>query len=212
MSHVYAARGSRQTAVFSAIAIFHFIAFVVITMGLVPRVLEKVPVALPITPLAPDEKPIPILEKPDGNLDGITAEMAVVEPIIDLPRFDAIESVPDALPEMTGEAGDTKSTPAAGVEYVAPRLRTRSGSLAALIGSCYPAASRRLNEEGRVVAQVLIDATGAAVHWSVARSSGFPRLDDATACVIRKLEFVAGRRDGQTVAAEAILPITFRLD
>jgi hypothetical protein len=89
MSHVYAARGSRQTAVFSAIAIFHFIAFVVITMGLVPRVLEKVPVALPITPLAPDEKPIPILEKPDGNLDGFTAEMAVVEPIIDLPRFDA---------------------------------------------------------------------------------------------------------------------------
>lgn len=212
MSHAYAARGSRQTAVFTAIAIFHFIVFVVFTMGLLPRVLEKVPLALPITPLAPDEQPIPVLEKPDGNLDGFTAEVAVVEPIIDLPRFDAAATVPDASPEMTGDAGNAQGTPAAGVEYVAPRLRTRSGSFAALIGSCYPAASRRLNEEGRVVAQVLIDATGAAVHWSVAQTSGFPRLDDATACVIRKLEFVAGRRDGQTVAAEAILPITFRLD
>lgn len=212
MSHVYAARGSRQTAVFTAIAVFHVIVFVVITLGLVPRVLEKVPVALPITPRAPDQKPIPILEKPDGNLAGLTAEMAIDEPIIDLPRFDASESLPDASSEMAGEAGNAEGTPAAGFENVAPRLRTRFGSLAALIGSCYPAASRRLNEEGRVVAQVLIDATAAAVHWRVAQSSGFPRLDEATACVIRKLEFVAGRRDGQAVAAEAILPITFRLD
>ncbi len=212
MSHAYAARGSRQTAVFTAIAAFHFVAFVVIAMGLVPRVLEKVPIALPITPLAPEEKPIPILEKPDVNLEGFTAEIAVVEPVVDLPRFEATETAPDASTETTGEAGSTTGSPTAHVEYVAPRLRTRSGSFAALIGSCYPAASRRLNEEGRVVARVLIDATGAAVRWSVAQSSGFPRLDEATACVLRKLEFVAGRRDGQGVAAEAILPIMFRLD
>ncbi len=108
MSHAYAARGSRQTAVFTAIAIFHVIIFVVITMGLLPRVLEKVP--------------IPVLEKPDGNLDGFTAEMAVVEPIIDLPRFDAAETVPDASRDTTGEAGNAKGTPAADVEYAAPRL------------------------------------------------------------------------------------------
>jgi protein TonB len=212
MSHAYAARGSRQTAVFTAIAAFHFVAFVVLATGLVPRVLEKVPVALPITPLASEEKPIPILEKPDVNLEGFTAGIAVVEPVVDLPRFDATEIAPDASTESTGEAGSTTGSPAAHVEHVAPRLRTRSASFAALIGSCYPAASRRLNEEGRVVARVLIDATGAAVHWSVAQSSGFPRLDEATACVLRKLEFVAGRRDGQAVAAEAILPIMFRLD
>ncbi|MDP9198109.1 MAG: TonB family protein [Pseudomonadota bacterium] len=211
MSHAYAARGVRQTAVFTAIAVFHFITFVVITMGLVPRVLEQVPVALPITPLAPDHKPIPALAKPDVNLDGVTAEMAVVEPIIDLPRFDATETtLAGASPES--EAGTATDAPATPVEYVAPRLRTRSGSFAALIGSCYPAASRRMNEEGRVVAQVLIDATGTAVHWSVAQGSGFPRLDEATACVTRKLEFVAGRRDGQAVAADALLPIMFRLD
>jgi TonB family protein len=212
MSHVYAARGSRQTAVFTAIAAFHFVVFLVVTLGLVPRVLEKVPIALPITPLAPDEKPIPILEKPDMNLEGFTPEISVAEPVFEIPRFDATETVPDTSIETTGGGDSTTGPLAAALEHVAPRLRTRSGSLAALIGSCYPAASRRLNEEGRVLAQVLIDANGAAVHWSVAQSSGFPRLDEATACVLRKLEFVAGRRDGQAVAAEAMLPIVFRLD
>lgn len=212
MSHAYAARGSRQTAVFTAIAAFHIVVFFVVATGLVPRVLEKVPIALPITPLAPEEKPIPVLEKPDVNLEGYTAEIIVHEPVIDLPRFDPSETAPDASTETTAAAGNTAGPPAAHAEYVAPRLRTRTGSLAAMIGSCYPAASRRLNEEGRVVAQVLIDATGAAVHWSVVQSSGFPRLDEATACVLGKLEFVAGRRDGQAVAAEAMLPIMFRLD
>ena len=212
MSHAYAARGSRQTAVFTAIAALHFVVFVVITMGLMPRVLERVPSALPITPLAPEEKPIPVLEKPEVSLEGFAAEISVAEPVVYIPRFDATQTLPDDSNGTTAEAGNTTGSSAAHVEYVAPRLRIRSGSFTALIGACYPAASRRLNEEGRVVAQVLIDATGSAVHWSVAQSSGFPRLDEATACVIRRLEFVAGRRDGQAVAAEAVLPIMFRLD
>jgi outer membrane biosynthesis protein TonB len=58
----------------------------------------------------------------------------------------------------------------------------------------------------------MIGAQGDALHWRIAQSSGFPRLDEATACVLGKLAFVAGRRDGQAVAAEAMLPIVFRLD
>lgn len=212
MSHAYAARASRQTAVFTAIAAFHFVAFLVIAVGLVPRVLEPVPVALPITPLAPDEKPIPVPEKPEVNPEDFAAEISVAEPVLDLPRFDATETVPDAASESTGKAGGTTGSPVAHVEFIAPRLRTRSGGLAALIGSCYPAASRRFNEEGKVVALVLIDSKGSATQWRVAQSSGFPRLDEATECVVRNLEFVAGRRDGQAVAAEAMLPIMFRLD
>jgi len=120
MSHAYAARGSRQTAVFTAIAAFHFVAFLVVTMGLVPRVLEKVPVALPITPLAPEEKPIPVLERPDVNLEGFTAEISVAEPDVGLPRLDASETVPDASTGMTGEAGSTTGSLTAHAEHVAP--------------------------------------------------------------------------------------------
>jgi TonB family protein len=46
---------------------------------------------------------------------------------------------------------------------------------------------------------------------TVAGSSGFARLDAAVTCVIRRLEFNPGRRDGAAVAASVTLPIVFRL-
>jgi protein TonB len=80
-----------------------------------------------------------------------------------------------------------------------------------LIDSCFPAAARRLSEEGLVVARVVIGADGRALSWVVDQGSGFPRLDAAMDCVLRRLEFVAGRRDGRAVEATARLPIVFRL-
>jgi protein TonB len=96
--------------------------------------------------------------------------------------------------------------------YVAASLRTRRDRLDALIDSCYPAAARRGNEEGRAVAHVVLGAQGAVASWSVAESSGFPRLDAAMDCVIRRLAFEPARRDGAAVASEVRLPIVFRLD
>jgi protein TonB len=86
-----------------------------------------------------------------------------------------------------------------------------TGAVQSLIDGCYPAASRRLSEEGRVVARVVIGADGRALSWAVDQGSGFPRLDAAMDCVLRRLEFVAGRRDGRAVEAMARLPIVFRL-
>ena len=43
----------------------------------------------------------------------------------------------------------------------------------------YPAVSQRLNEEGTVIANITLDATGNVEDASVATSSGKPRLDDA---------------------------------
>ena len=114
--------------------------------------------------------------------------------------------------------GNAAAEPAAGsVPAVAvpdvrgPSLVLRDMRLAALVDACYPAASRRLSEEGRVVVRVDVDATGRASAWIVAGSSGFARLDAAVACVIRRLEFNPGRRDGAAVAASVTLPIVFRL-
>ena len=93
-----------------------------------------------------------------------------------------------------------------------PSLRTRDSRLAALIDACYPSASRRLAEEGRVVINVRVDASGRAAAWNIVERSGFARLDAAVDCVVRRLEFNAGRRDGAAVEASALLPIVFRLD
>jgi protein TonB len=84
--------------------------------------------------------------------------------------------------------------------------------VSALIDSCYPAGARRDNEQGRAIAAVVIGPQGSVLSWSVAESSGFPRLDGAMDCVIRRLAFAPARRDGAAVASEVRLPIVFQLD
>ena len=211
MTHAYAARGARQTAVLTAIVGFHFAVFLIIVSGLVPRAPPAIDEPIPVTRLLPPEKPKPTVYRPDNYEPG-TVVVVVDEPVVAYPDFEKTGDAPTVtIDSGTGSSGSSGATLPAS-EYVAPRLRTRSGSLAALIDSCYPAASRRLNEEGKVIAVVTIGARGSALGSRVANSSGFPRLDAASDCVVRKLEFVAGRRDGQEVVAEAMLPIVFRLD
>ncbi len=59
--------------------------------------------------------------------------------------------------------------------------------------------------------ELRIDATGRVAAWNIVERSGFARLDAAVECVVRRLEFVPGRRDGKAVEASALLPIVFRL-
>lgn len=96
--------------------------------------------------------------------------------------------------------------------YVAASLRTRRDRLTVLIDSCYPAAARRDNEEGKALAHVVIGAQGLVLSWRVEESSGFRRLDTAMDCVVRRLAFEPACQDGTAVASEVRLPIVFRLN
>jgi periplasmic protein TonB len=210
MSHAYAARGSRQTAVLTAIVGLHFAVFLVVSLGLVPRVTNPAPMPIAITRLPPRPEPEPVVIGPEITGDIGMVSFTVDEPNVDIPLINDPQVVPTNPDRDADRTGESRPEPAG--EYLAPRLHTRTSHIAALIDSCYPTASRRLNEEGEVTARITIGAGGSVLDWSVATSSGYARLDSATACVIRKLEFIAGRRDGQAVAADALLPIVFRLD
>jgi len=63
-----------------------------------------------------------------------------------------------------------------------------------------------------VTVTITIGADGKAGAFTVAQSSGFPRLDGAAECVVRRLPFDPGKRDGQPVEAQATLPIVFKLE
>ena len=209
MSHAFAARGARQTAVLAAIIGLHFAVFLVVAGGLIPpntfRPVERMKVRLLPKPVETEPTAVPPASGP--RLDN--EPYFYPEPHIPIPEFDKQEPRADTVFE--GEVGSGAGAgPVA--EIIPPSLRTRPASVAAAINACDPAASRRMNEEGTVVALVTIGAGGSAVNWSVAQSSGFARLDAAIDCVLRKLDFVAGRRDGQAVSMEARLPIVFRLD
>jgi protein TonB len=76
----------------------------------------------------------------------------------------------------------------------------------------YPALSRRMGEEGKVLLHVFVSADGAAEKVEVQSSSGSSRLDQAAATAVRAWRFVPARQAGKAVAAWVIVPIVFSLE
>ncbi|MBE0621715.1 MAG: TonB family protein [Burkholderiales bacterium] len=76
----------------------------------------------------------------------------------------------------------------------------------------YPAVSLRLGETGRVVLNVLVSATGAAEQVNVHTSSGSERLDQAAVKAVKKWKFIPARRGDEAVAAQVLVPITFKTE
>jgi protein TonB len=210
MSALYAARGSRQTAVLTAIIGLHVGALYLIATGLAPRIFAEIVNAPPPIVFVRSQPQEPVAVKPEVTMPDDPVYTRVPKPDVRLPDFAQRETMPSREQTEPATEGNGAAIPAPSHDSP-PALRTRDQRLAALIDACYPSASRRLGEEGRAVAHVTIGTRGRAIEWRIAQSSGFARLDEAVGCVIGRLEFVAGRREGQTVEAEAAIPFVFRL-
>ncbi len=76
----------------------------------------------------------------------------------------------------------------------------------------YPPISRRMNEQGKVLLHVVVGADGLPKEVSIAKSSGFPRLDDAAIAAVEKWRFVPAKQGDQAVTASVNVPINFKLD
>ena len=75
----------------------------------------------------------------------------------------------------------------------------------------YPGISRRMGEEGEVRLRVHVDPAGNAQQIEIARSSGFPRLDQAALDTVKQWRFIPARQGEQPIAAWVIVPIQFSL-
>jgi protein TonB len=76
----------------------------------------------------------------------------------------------------------------------------------------YPALSRRLREQGRVVLRVHVTAAGAVDEAQVRTSSGHARLDDSALETVKRWKFVPAKRGPEPMAAWVLVPISFGLD
>lgn len=76
----------------------------------------------------------------------------------------------------------------------------------------YPALSRRLGEQGRVVHSVLIGVDGRPVSARLIKSSGFERLDKAAYDAIMKWRFSPGKRNGVPEAMSFNVPFDWVLE
>jgi protein TonB len=76
----------------------------------------------------------------------------------------------------------------------------------------YPVMSRRLEEEGSVRLQLLVSPEGRVVQSRIAKSSGHPRLDEATVAALSKCKFKPGTADGKPTESWASLEYVWHLE
>jgi protein TonB len=86
------------------------------------------------------------------------------------------------------------------VEYLAPPVLQ------------YPPASRRMQEQGRVLVRVLVDAQGLPAQISLQQSSGHGRLDDAALATVRATRFKPYTENGRPLPFWVVMPLVFQLD
>lgn len=75
----------------------------------------------------------------------------------------------------------------------------------------YPAVSRRLREQGRVLFDVYILPDGTVGEIKLKRSSGFARLDEAALEAVRRWRYVPAKRGDEPIPFWYVQPIDFAM-
>jgi protein TonB len=75
----------------------------------------------------------------------------------------------------------------------------------------YPALSRRMGEEGKVVLRVFVNERGLPEDVQIRTSSGSSRLDTTAQDTVRQWKFVPARRGDIPSGAWVLVPISFSL-
>ena len=76
----------------------------------------------------------------------------------------------------------------------------------------YPARSRRLGEEGKVLLRVRVSPDGRATAVDLEKSSNFARLDEAARQAVAGWRFVPAKRGDEAIEAVIIVPLVFRME
>lgn len=159
------------------------------------------PAAKPQTPAAPRPQP----PKPE------------VQPAPPLPSALA---TPEPAPAAAAAAPAAPAAPAIEASTAAPgpaapaRIELPSSDAAYLNNPkpSYPALSRRLGEQGKVVVRVLIGVDGRAQQAEIHLSSGYVRLDQAALGTVRSWRFRPGTRNGIPETMWFNVPVNFVLE
>lgn len=76
----------------------------------------------------------------------------------------------------------------------------------------YPEVARELGQEGTVLLQVKVSASGLVLQVSVHRSSGYSSLDAAAINAVRRWKFVPANVGNVALEDDAIIPVNFSLE
>lgn len=159
-----------------------------------PAAAEQAPAAAPAKPAATTAR-----EPARAQPKTLTAQTTA-------PAANAVESTPDTPGEPATQTTASAAAPAAAV--MPPRFDADYLHNPAPV---YPAMSRRMGEEGRVMLRVFVDASGRPGQIEVSSSSGSARLDAAAQEAVWRWRFVAARRGDDSIGGWVLVPIVFNL-
>ncbi len=167
----------------------------------------------PHTPKTKSNKPNKVPIKPDKKMPAKTATPPNVE------RKPANEGLATKKSSISSDNPKSAFDPAVNppsktkVSYAETKYQAPSFNAGYLHNPPpkYPAMSRRLGEQGRILLRVMVSADGAAISVVLQASSGSSRLDEAALDAVRRWRFVPAQRGGQAVSASVVVPIKFSL-
>ncbi len=146
------------------------------------------PVPPPPAPVPPRKvtppKPVLSTRAPSRNLLQAPPEPVKQQPVEAPPVPTPPVPAPAATPAVTAPAASAVAAPAPAPQ-VPRELSISSVRRISAPELVYPPTSRRLNESGTVLLSIVVDERGKAVSVTTARSSGFPRLDNAAIAVAK---------------------------
>jgi protein TonB len=76
----------------------------------------------------------------------------------------------------------------------------------------YPPLARKRGQQGKVVLQVLVEASGRVGDLKITQTSGYPSLDKAALDAVRHWKFSPGKQTGISVPMWVVVPIVFSLN
>jgi protein TonB len=162
---------------------------------------------------------IPVIEKP---LEAVFIETQINEPETVAPERPpvarsqpTVEVPPPEVPviELPAETAIAVPPAPAVVELSPGPAVAESSSLEVTrrIDPIYPPASRRMDEQGAVRLRVLVDERGRPQEVQVAKSSGFPRLDEAAVTAVKRWVFAPAMQDAVAVPTWTQVSVVFQL-
>lgn len=172
-----------------------------------PNIVKSAPLPAPVVPRPrPVRNPEPLTTHRALPPDAPPTERSVTA-LPELPANQRADVIPvTAAPAAVREqmASENKPLPVMPPRSDAEHLNNPTPA--------YPALSRRLREEGRVLLDVYILRDGSVGQIKLKHSSGFPRLDEVAIEAVRGWRFLPARRGDEPIPYWYVQPLDFRLN
>lgn len=173
------------------------------------------PKSVPSSRPKEESKPQPLPPPPKPKLERKLESRQIVAEAPVLSETEPVAPPPPAEPEPASEPAVAAVEGSGSGQQMSPGPVTLSAELSVacpeLSAPAYPALSKRLGEEGKLVLRVELDEKGRVNVAQVVNSSGFKRLDEAAMAAVKTWRCNPPTRNGQPVRAIALQPFNFVL-